>query len=704
MSTTGTQGTEQGWVGKIVLRKEDQRLLRGFGNYIDDVPEPRGTLHLAMLRSPYAHARIRSIDTSEAEALDDVVAVVTGSDIAELIPPFAADYDKPGFKVTRRPAMAIDTVRFVGDGVALVLAENAYVAEDALALIAVDYEPLAAVSDIEEALKADAPRVHEELDDNVLLSGGLKTEGFDAVLQSADHVFRERFRINRVAGVAMEPRGCLAVFEKAHDAVMLWTGTQVPHMLRVGIARYLGWSESRVRVVAPDVGGGFGPKMYLYPEELLAVALARQHRAPVKWMEDRLEDFLTTLQARDHVYDVEVAFNDDGTVQAVNVDVLVNSGAYSNYPMGVGLEPNQGPLNMPGPYRFRQFAYTCKAVATNTCPTGAFRGVSAPCVTMAMEGMMDRIARHLDMDRAEIRRRNVVRPEEFPYQNVLNQRYDTGSYLECLERALEMVDYSGYLSAQPPERLVDGRYRGIGIALVTELTGQGAARYKARGLPDLAGFDGAHVELEPNGHVLAYTSFASQGQGHETVFAQIIADELGVGVDDITVRGGDTETSPFGTGTFASRGTVLAGGAVIRASGELREKIKRFAAHLLEASPDDIVLADGQAHVQGVREMSVSFHDVARAAYALTDSLLLPEGEDFGLEAFATYDPPASSISNACHIACVAVDAATGLVRGGTLYRGPRLRPCGQSATRRRANPGWGRARSRASPVRGGAL
>jgi len=659
--STHDEGSDT-WVGKAVLRKEDQRLLRGFGTYVDDVPEPRGTLHLSMLRSPYAHARVLSVDTSEAESLDGVVAVVTGADVADLIPPFAADYERPGFKISHRPALATDTVRFVGDGVALVLAENAYVAEDAIGLIYVEYVPLPAVADVEEALQPDAPRIHEDLEDNIFLTGGNKTDGFDAVFQSADHVFRERFRINRVAGVAMEPRGCLAIYDKAEDAVTLWTGTQVPHMLRVGIARYLGWSESQVRVVAPDVGGGFGPKMYLYPEELLAVALARQYRSPVKWIEDRLEDFLTTYHARDHVYDVEVAFNDDGTVQAVNVDVLVNSGAYSNYPMGVGLEPFQGPLNMPGPYRFRQFAFTCKGIATNTCSTGAFRGVSAPCVTMAMEGMMDRMARHLGLDRVEIRRRNIIHSDEFPYLNVNNQRYDTGSYVECLDRALEMVDYEGYLAAQTPERIIDGKYRGIGIAVVTELTGQGAARYKARNLSDLPGFDGAHLAIEPNGQVIASTSFSSQGQGHETVFAQVIADELGVSVDDITVRGGDTQNSPFGTGTFASRGAVLGGGAVIRASGDLREKIKKFAAHLLEASPDDIVLEGGHAHVQGVREMRVSFYEIARAAYGLTDSMQLPEGEDFGLEALATYDPPASSIANACHIACVAVDAATGIV------------------------------------------
>lgn len=650
------------WVGRTVPRKEDLRLLRGMGTYTDDVPEPRGTLHLAVLRSPYAHARIRTIETAEAEALDGVVAVVTGTEVAELIPPFAGDYEKTGFKMSHRPVLATDTVRFVGDGVALVLAANAYIAEDALGLIFVDYEQLPAVSGVEEALKPGAPRVHEELADNVLVEGGDRTEGFDEVFEAADHILRERFRINRVAGVAMEPRGCLAVYEKSDDAVTLWTGTQVPHMLRIGIARYLGWPESRVRVAAPDVGGGFGPKMYLYPEELLAVAMAREYRCPVKWIEDRLEDFLTTFQARDHVYDVAIAYDDDGTVRAVEVDAAVNSGAYSNYPMGAGLEPFQGPLNMPGPYRFRQFAFTCRGVATHTCPTGAFRGVSAPCVTMAMEGMMDRIARHLGLDRVEVRRRNLVRPDEFPYVNVVNQLYVTGSYVECMDRALEMVDYEGYLAARPPERLVDGKYRGIGIAVVTELGGQGAARYKARGLPDLPGFDTAHVELEPNGRVRATTSFSSQGQGHETTFAQIIADELGVSIDDVAIRSGDTGNSPFGTGTFASRGAVVGGGAVMRASGDLREKIKKFAAHLLEASPDDIVLEDGHAHVQGVREMHVSLYDVARAAYGLTESMQLPEGEEFGLEAIATYDPPASSISNACHIACVGVDAATGLV------------------------------------------
>ena len=662
MSTGVTNDDVGSWVGRAVPRKEDQRLLRGFGKYIDDIPEPRGTLHLAVLRSPYAHARIQSIDTSEAEDLNGVVAVVTGTDIAEMVPPYAADYEKPGFKISRRAALATDTVRFVGDGVALVLAENAYIAEDALGLIHVDYEPLLSVVDVEDALLADAPRVHADLSDNILLEGGNESNGFDEVFEAADHVLRERFRGNRGAGTAIEPRGCLAVYEKADDSVTLWTGTQVPHLLRVGIARYLGWSESQLRVIAPDVGGGFGPKMYLYPEELLTAAMARQYRSPVKWIEDRLEDFLTTFHARDHVYDVAVAYNDDGTVQAVEVDVLVNSGAYSNYPMGVNLEPFQGPLNMPGPYRFQHFKFSTKGIATNTCSTGAFRGVSAPCVTFVMEGMMDRIARHLELDRVEVRRQNLVRADEFPYMNVVNQLYVSGSYVECMDRALEIVDYQSYLENQPPERLVNGKYHGIGIAVVTELGGQGAARYKARSLPDLPGFDAAHVELEPNGKILATTSFASQGQGHETTFAQIIADELGVSIDDITIRGGDTENSPFGTGTFASRGAVVAGGAVMRASGDLREKIKKFAAHLLEASPDDIILEGGHAHVQGVREMRVSLYEVARAAYGLTDSMQVPDGEEFGLEVVATYDPPASSISNACHIACVAVDAATGLV------------------------------------------
>ena len=659
----GGAGGETGtWVGRPVPRKEDSRLLRGAGVYVDDVPEPRGTLHLAVLRSPYAHARIGAVDASEAEALEGVVAVAAGADVADLIPPFAADYERPGFKISRRSVLAADKARFVGDGVAAVLAENAYVAEDALGLIHVDYERLPAVSGVEDALKPDAPRVHEELADNVLVEGGHGTAGFDDAFEAADHVLRERFRVNRVAGVAMEPRGCLAVHEKSDDAVTLWTGTQVPHMLRVGIARCLGWPESAVRVVAPDVGGGFGPKMYLYPEELLAVALARKYRRPVKWIEDRLEDFLTTLQARDHVYEVAVAFDGDGVVEAVSVDALVNSGAYSTWPMGVGLEPFQGPLNMPGPYRFRRFAFTCKGVATNTCPTGAYRGVSAPGVAMAMEGMMDRIARFLGLDRAEVRRRNLVGPDEFPYVNAVDQLYVTGSYVECMDRALEMADYEGYLAARPPERLVDGRYRGIGVAVVTELGGQGAARYKARALSDLPGFDMARVELGPDGRVLATTSFSSQGQGHETAFAQIVADELGVPVDDVTVRGGDTGNSPFGTGTFASRGAVVGGGAVMRASGELRERVRRFAAHLMEASPDDIVLEGGHAHVRGVRQMRVGLRDVARAAHGLTETIRLPEGEEFGLEATATYDPAASSISNACHVACVGVDAATGVV------------------------------------------
>jgi carbon-monoxide dehydrogenase large subunit len=651
-----------GYVGRPVLRREDARFLRGRGAYLDDLPETRATLHMAVLRSPHAHARIRAIDTAAAAALPGVVRVATGAEIAEEVPPFAADYPVAGFRVTRRPVIAIDTARFVGDAVAAVLAEDPYVAEDALGLISVDYEPLPAVADVERALDPGAPKVHGELADNILYEGGLKTDGFDAVFEGAPHVFRGRFRNNRVAGVSLEARGCLAVPEPGHDAVTLWSGNQVPHLLRIGLARYLGWADDRIRVASPDVGGGFGPKIYLYPEELMAVVLARRAGVPVKWVQDRLDDLLTTVHARDQVWDVEMAVDDDGVILAVRTDVRVNSGAYSCFPFGCSLEPNQGPLNMPGPYKFRQFAYTCKAVATHTCPTGTYRGVSAPCGAFAMESLLDRVARAFGVDRAEIRRRNLVPPDAFPYINVLKQRYDTGSYIECLDRALDLSGYAGFHAGQPGDRLRDGKYHGIGVATVTELTGQGAARYKARGLPDIPGYDAAYVKMNPDGRVLLFTSQAAQGQGHETVFAQIVADELGIAVEDVTVREGDTGTAPFGTGTFASRGTVLAGGALIRASGEIRDKLRRIAGQLLEASADDIELVDGVARVRGVPAMAVPIASVAAEAYALTSALKLPEGTDFGLESLSHYTPPASSIANACHVACVAVDARTGLV------------------------------------------
>ena len=654
-----TENRTHGGIGAAVLRKEDDRLLRGRARFLDDVPAPEGTLHMAFVRSPHAHALIKSLDVAEAKALPGVVDVLSGADIAEFLGPIEPDVREPGFRTTERRFVCTDRVRFVGDIVAVVLAENPYVAEDAVELVAVDYEPLPAVASTEAALAPGAPAVHDGVPDNVVWRNTFVSKGFEEAFASADRVFTETFRSERVAVVSLEPRGCLAVWDPGLESLTIWTSTQIPHLVRTGITMALGCPETAIRVIAPDVGGGFGMKTNVYPEEFLAAALARKFQGAVKWVQDRQDDFLTSSQARDFVYRVELAVSNDGIFQAARIHVRVNIGAYPHYPFGSSLEAGGAPRTFPGPYKFQHYAFDTAAVLTHTCPTSAYRGVSAPISFFALEGMMDRVARALGMDPAEIRFKNLLKREDFPYVNANGVRYDTGTYVECLERALEIVDYKEYRRRQPASRLVDGKYRGIGIATITEQTGQGGTRYRARGLLRIPGIDSAYVKVAPTGKATVFVSHATQGQGHLTTFAQIAAEHLGMDVADVTVVEGDTALTPYGSGTFASRGAVTGGGAVIRAADMVREKICRIAAHLLEVSSADLTVRDGFVQVAGVPDMRISIAEVAKVAYSMSKKTL-PPGERHGLEAVDYYDPPVPAIGNATHIACVAVDPQTG--------------------------------------------
>ena len=519
-----------GHIGDSVLRVEDDPLLRGLGCFLDDVPELPATIHLGFVRSPYPHAKINGIDTRAAKELPGVIDVLTAVDLDGLIKPIQADFDKPGFKITHRHALATDRVRFVGDAVAVILAETAYVADDAVELIAVDYEPLAAVADITSALAPDAPAVHDYIENNIVFEGEQKPDGFDAVFDTADRILEGEFTTARVAVVSMETRGCVASFDRRRGALTVWSSTQLPHILRTALCEFLDFPDTKLQVIAPDVGGGFGMKAYVYPEELIAAALAVKHRGTFKWVQDRQDDFLTSNHAREQVYKLIYALDADARVLAIKADVSVSVGAYASFPMGSSLEANGG-----------------------------------------------------------------------------------------------------------------------------------ASRYKARGLYRIPGYDSALIKIEPSGRAIAYISQATQGQGHLTAFAQIVAEELGLNVADVTVVEGDTDVVPYGSGTFASRGAILGGGATIKAAREVYKKVKRIAAHLLEASPDDIEIGEGSAYVAGVPKMRVSIAEVAAIAYSL-EARLLPEDEEYGLEAIAHYDPPTATVSNATHIAFVAVDPHTGLV------------------------------------------
>lgn len=654
-------------IGAALRRKEDDRLLRGDGCFLDDVAAPSGTLTLAFVRSTHAHAIIKAIALASAREIPGVVDVLTGVDMAMLLDPIYPDLPLPGYQVVERELVCRDRVRYVGDIVAVVVADSPYSAEDALDLIDVSYEPLPVVATAQAALAPGAQRVHDDAPDNIAFQNSFKTPDFEQVFASADHVLKESFRSDRVAIVSMEARGCLAVYDHASKHLTFWTSTQIPHMVRTALAECLQLPADSVRVICPDTGGGFGMKTNVYPEEFIAAALAKKYRSSVKWVQDRQDDFLTSTHARDFHYDVEIAISHDGILQAARINVTVNIGAYPSYPFGSSLESGGGPRTFPGPYKFQNYAFDTRSVFTHTSPTSAFRGVSAPISFFCMEGMMDRIGRLLNLDPAEVRRRNLVQADDFPYVNVNGIRYDTGTYVECMERALEMIDYNGLRRKQPASRLQDGKYRGIGIAVITEQTGQGGARYRSRGLLRIPGIDGAEVKVDPDGNATVAVSHTTQGQGHLTTFAQLAASHLGLAVAKVTVIEGDTLRTPFGSGTFASRAAVTGGGSVIRAATVVAEKIKRIAAHQLEADPAEIVLHHGFAEVlgpgmhEGSSNRRISIAEIAKIAYSMSNKVL-PQNETHGLVAIEFYDPPVPSVSNAAHIVCVAVDPSTARV------------------------------------------
>ncbi|WP_353194228.1 xanthine dehydrogenase family protein molybdopterin-binding subunit [Pusillimonas noertemannii] len=649
------------FVGQRFPRREDQYLLRGEGLYLDDLAEPHNTLHLAFVLSPHAHARILSIDVSEALEVPGVVAVLTGEDFVSLIKPIRPNIEMPTYLYTDRLALALDVVRFVGEQVAVVLAESKYAAHDAIELVQVEYELMPAVVSLEQAISEGSPVVHEHVAGNIAFRGEFASDDFATKHAAGKYRLRERFRHGRVSGSAMEPRGCMAVPIRGEE-ITFYTSTQIPHIVRTEIAKHvIGCSESALRVVVPEVGGGFGVKAQLYTEELISVALCLKYRRPIKWVQDRREDLLTNTHARDHIYEMEATFDERGVLTSLELELYTNIGAYSSSPFGGTIETTGGARQIVGPYKLPNYAYRCYAVTTNTCASGVYRGVAQPACFMAMEGIMDRIARQLNIDPLEVRLRNIVLPGDMPWVNVLGVRYDTGSYQKCLELARERSGYEDFRRRFPGSRLKDGKYHGIGIGNMVELTGTGAPGWRVRGLQAVSGIDGATIRVEPTGKVSVFVSQANAGQGHFTTFAQIAADHIGVRPEAVTVYEGDTASTPFGTGTFASRSAITGGGAVIQAAEKVSNKIRRLAAHELQVEPNDIVLQDGRARVASDPSRFVDFEKLCLLAYSLGKGAL-PPTEVYGLEATEYYDPPVVTVANAVHIIEVAIDAIDGRV------------------------------------------
>jgi carbon-monoxide dehydrogenase large subunit len=659
------------YVSTSVRRREDPTLLMGRARFMGDLRLP-GLLAVAFVRSPHAHARIVDIDTRAARALADVEAVVTGADLAATTHPVRAELSGAGYKETGWPALARGKTRFVGEPVAAVVATDRYRAEDALDAIRVTYDPLPAVVDAEAAMNPDAPRLHEELSDNVLMYAAYEKGGVEAALASAAVRFSETFRHARCSSVPMEGRGVMASFDAMDGTLTVWAATQAPHLFRAGLAAALGMPESRLRVLCPAVGGGFGPKMHLYPEDVVVAELARRLGRPVRWVEDRRENLLASAHAREFVCHVDVGARADGALVAMRTRIICDTGAYSVYPVTVALEPMTAAGIMPGPYRMGAYAYEAYAVATNKSPSGAYRGVGMSLGTFVRERVVDMVARRTGLDPADIRRRNFFESSELPFMTASGLVVDSGDSPAAFERALEAADYPKLRSEAG--RTPNGKLRGIGVAAYTEFTGMGAGTFRRRGMTQVSGHDAATVRVEPSGEVRGFVSAVSQGQGHATVFAQILADELGVDLGAVTIVQGDTERCPHGSGSFASRSIVVSGGALALAARRVREKVTKIAGHMLEASPEDLVVDGGAITVRGTPGRGLTVADVARLAYRPASGTL-PEGVDPALEATQYYDPPPATFSNGTHLAVVDVDPETGLVE---LLRHVVVEDCGR--------------------------
>ncbi|HKP17001.1 MAG TPA: xanthine dehydrogenase family protein molybdopterin-binding subunit [Gaiellaceae bacterium] len=634
-------------VGARVRRREDRRLLTGAGTFVDDLSLP-GMLHAAVLRSPLPHARIAGADASRAEA----PLVLTPADVARSTREVRCIWVLPGQRQTTYPVVA-DVARYVGEPLGLVVAETRAAAEDAAELVELDLDPLPALADPDQALAEGAPLLHADWGTNVVVEMeiGDPADAVEDVIAGAAHVVERRLRIQRVTHCPIEPRGAVAHWEAATGTLTLWSSTQSPHHLREMLAEVLTLPAESIRVIARDVGGGFGQKEHLYPEEVLVSLATMRLGAPVKWIEDRSESLLSAVQGRDHLHDARLALDADGRFLALHSRIVSNVGAR---PSNVGAGPALVSSGMlPGPYAFEAVGTTFRAVLTNRPPTGAYRGFGMQQAAWVRERLVDEAARELGVDPVELRLRNMLRPEQLPYLTRTSQQYDSGDYPRALERTAELM------RAAPP-RPDDGRRRGVGFASYVEFTGLGpTAANQAVGF-HLSGYDTAVVRVETDGTLTIATGTSAQGQGHETTFAQLAADRLGVPLERVRVLAGDTATTPFGSaGAIASRSMTVAGGAIVRASERLRDKVLRVAANLLEASAADLVLADGEVRVRGAEWRSVPLADVASRAWLGWD---LADGDSPGLEERDVHDPAGISYSYATHAAAVAVDPETGEV------------------------------------------
>jgi len=652
--------------GRPVRRREDSHHLRGRGHFTDDVrsTDGAGTLHAALLRSPHAHARIRSVSVDRAVKMPGVVAVVTGADLLDSVAPLPTNWILPGMHVPVHRVLADDVVRFQGEGIAAVVAVDEYAAADAVEAIEVGYEPLPAVTDPWQAAQPNADLVHPGLASasehgNVAFRVPIYAGDYAAAQAAADVVIRQRLRNQNLVPGALEPRSVLADYDDRTGTVTVHSSTQSPHLIKRMLAEVLSFPEERLRVVAPDVGGGFGSKLHLYPEEVLVTTLAIQLRRAVKWTATRSEDFKATNHGRDHVQDVELCATADGVITGIKATLLANLGAYLS-DMAAGIPTANCALMLTGVYRIQNIHIDTLGVLTNTSRVDTYRGAGRPEATYLIERMVDQLARALSIDPAEIRRRNFIPADAFPYQSPGLFVFDSGNYEHNLATALGVVGYDE-LRREQAELRRRGIYRGIGLATYTEFTGLGSGRATAAVGFAYGGWEYARVFVHPTGRVSVHVGSADHGQGHATTYAQIAADALGLRPEGIDIVEGDTATVEFGQGTFNSRSMPVGGSAVHECSQRVLAKAERFAAHALGAAMQDVryeaaVFTATSGTGTGARD-SMTWHEVARLAHFVPD---IPPGLEPGLDERVFYDPKGMTFPFGTYIAVVDVDPATG--------------------------------------------
>jgi carbon-monoxide dehydrogenase large subunit len=643
-------------VGSSIKRREDPRLMTGGGTYVDDM-SLRGMVEMVLVRSPHAHARIRGIDVSRAKAAPGVVAVLVGADIEGAMKPVPCIWTLPDMKAPTRRAITKDKARFAGDIVAAVIATDRYAASDAADLVAVDYEVLPAVVDPEVAMRPAAPLLHDDVPRNTAFSWKLEG-GNQSVFDMAPVKVRVRLVNQRLIPNSLEGRGVLAQWNGLTGELVVWTSTQIPHLVRLQLARVLGLPEQKLRVIAPEVGGGFGAKQNFYPEEMITASLAMRLTRPVKWIEQRRENFVATTHGRDHVQEAEIVGTRDGMIGGLRVTSRANVGAYFSM-FAPAVPTGLFGLMLSGAYRLPAVSCQVYGVLTNTTTVDAYRGAGRPEAAHLVERLVDMFAAEIGMDPVELRRKNFIRPSEFPYTTTTGVTYDSGDYEGALNKALEMVKYADLRREQAEARKA-GRLMGIGLCSFVEICGIAPSQVLGAAGGGLGGWESSTVRVLPTGKVTVLTGSSAHGQGHETAFAQIVADELGIPMDDVEVVHGDTAQVPLGIGTFGSRSAAVGGSAVVLSTRKVKDKAVRIAAHLLEAAAADVVLEDGKFSVRGAPGRSLNWTDVSLQAFLAHN---FPVGLEPALEATTFFDPSNFTWPFGTHVCVTEVDPESGQVR-----------------------------------------